>query len=262
MAPKSLELKVISCKDIKAFNFFQKLSIYASVSLVNTKKSTEKHQQQKTSVDREGDGNPEWKHQMKFDLHQFSSLDSLFVEFELLSEGLVFDKSIAHVRVPMKELVDGSNGGALRFVSYQAVTVDGVPNGVLDFSYKVFDDMPATNLNLPTPMPDRIYPSDSNQFYYPQQDQGVYPPPPSVYPPPPEGSPFGYPPPPAVSPLGYPPPLAASPFVYPPPPAVYPPPMPNGQEFHSQACYQPGGDQFRPYYDDSWQKDVQPWNVR
>ncbi|KAL3609595.1 hypothetical protein D5086_000615 [Populus alba] len=47
----SLELKVISCRDLKAFNFFQKLSVYVVVSVFNDEPRKNEQQRQKTAVD-------------------------------------------------------------------------------------------------------------------------------------------------------------------------------------------------------------------
>ncbi|KAF9689049.1 hypothetical protein SADUNF_Sadunf01G0051400 [Salix dunnii] len=47
----SLELKVISCRDLKAFNFFQKLSVYVAVSIFIDEPRKNEKQRQKTAVD-------------------------------------------------------------------------------------------------------------------------------------------------------------------------------------------------------------------
>ncbi|XP_062155474.1 protein SRC2-like [Alnus glutinosa] len=143
----SLELKVISARDLKGFNFFQKLSVYAVVRLVNDepKKKQEQRQlqRQKTPVDRIGDRNPEWNHEMHFDLKDLllpDDRDHLFLRFDLRSEGIVFgNNTIGEVHVPVfKDLIDDElNNGAMRFVSYQVRSRDGKPNGVLNFSCKV-----------------------------------------------------------------------------------------------------------------------------
>ncbi|KAG2706367.1 hypothetical protein I3843_05G089800 [Carya illinoinensis] len=178
----SIELKVISARDLKCFNFFRKLYVYAVVSLRcdETKKKQEKKylqrqktlvndeskkqnlqrkksfvddeskklerkrlQRQKTPVDREGDGNPEWHHEMHFDLKEISVLDddckqNLFLKFDLRSEGIVLGKkTIGEVQVSVKDLIDDELNGTARIMSYQVRTSDGKPNGVLKFSYKV-----------------------------------------------------------------------------------------------------------------------------
>ncbi|KAA8530040.1 hypothetical protein F0562_004749 [Nyssa sinensis] len=144
MESNSLELKVMYCKDLKAFNFFQTLSVYAVVSIVSDDPTKKLHQQQhRTPTDKEGDGNPEWNHEMRFDLGDNTSIfyqdsDHLFLHFDLRSEGLLVfgDKSIGEVHVPFKDLVQDFNG-IVRFVSYEVRSSDGKPNGVLNFTYKV-----------------------------------------------------------------------------------------------------------------------------
>ena len=68
MESSFVELKVISCKDPKAFNLFQKLSAYALISIASG--DPEWNQQQRTPTDREGDGNPEWKHTIWFEVRK------------------------------------------------------------------------------------------------------------------------------------------------------------------------------------------------
>ncbi|KAK9271886.1 hypothetical protein L1049_002251 [Liquidambar formosana] len=141
MGSSSIELKVLSCKDLKAFHFFQKLWVYALVSIVSDDpdKKLEQSQEQRTPTDKEGDGNPEWNHEMRFDLDESSleDCDHLFIHFDVRLEVVLFgDKTIGEVRIPFKDLVDESNG-IVRFVSYEVRTADGKPNGVLNFSYKV-----------------------------------------------------------------------------------------------------------------------------
>ncbi|KAK9117753.1 hypothetical protein Sjap_016700 [Stephania japonica] len=143
---RAIEVQVKSCRDLKAFNFFQKLSVYAVVSVVSeTKKKKTVHAHQKTPIDRKGNGNPEWNHKIRFDLKEEDE-DNLFLEFQLLCEVIVFgrDKAIGEVRVPIRDLVEeeeeelrGGGGGTVRLMSYQIRGSNGNPNGVLDFSYKV-----------------------------------------------------------------------------------------------------------------------------
>uniref|UniRef100_F6HJ81 C2 domain-containing protein n=2 Tax=Vitis vinifera TaxID=29760 RepID=F6HJ81_VITVI len=176
----SMELKVISCKHLKAFNFFQKLVVYAVVSIISdeSKNSNQKHQiqclqRQKTPVDRDGNGNPEWNHQLQFDLRDISLADSAnyYVKFSLRCEGIVFgNKTIGEVCVPLKELIDEFNR-AVRFVSYQVRTTDGKPNGVLNFSYKLNikgSDLPAVEAPEDEHLP---YPSvEVEEFHAPKKD--------------------------------------------------------------------------------------------
>ncbi|KAE8678430.1 putative 3-beta-hydroxysteroid-Delta(8),Delta(7)-isomerase-like [Hibiscus syriacus] len=141
----SLQLKLISCRDLKAFNFFQKLSAYSVVSMViineQQSKKKEEHQKkhlqrQKTSIDR-GGKNPEWNHLFQFDLRNLppDEIHHLFLKFDLRADGLV-DRTIGGVRVPLKGLIDEFSG-VVRFFTYQVRNRDGKPNGVLNFSYKL-----------------------------------------------------------------------------------------------------------------------------
>ncbi|MCL7023691.1 hypothetical protein MKW94_021469 [Papaver nudicaule] len=160
--PSSMELKLMSCNGLAAFNFFQKLCTYVTVSIVSQdpkeKQKKRNHQKQKTPVDREGDGDPEWKHDVRFDLKQIlsssaltTSLDHMFIHFDILAEGFLGDRSIGQVVVPLRELIhEFHGGGAMRFISYQVRGSDGKPNGTLNFSYKVFgNEIPASTFHIP-----------------------------------------------------------------------------------------------------------------
>lgn len=137
-----IEVKVNSGKDLRAFNFFQKLQLYVQVYVTsdvpNTKLQDNQIQKQRTSADKEGDANPEWNHSMRFDFdHHQQHQQHLFLQFDLRHEGNMFgDKTIGQVRVPFIDLIEDS-AGVVRFVSYEVRSPDGKPNGVLNFSYKV-----------------------------------------------------------------------------------------------------------------------------
>ncbi|CAK7344813.1 unnamed protein product [Dovyalis caffra] len=222
----SMELKLMYCTDLNAFNFFQKLLVYVLVSIVSDddpdKKALElQKQQQRTPTDNEGDGNPEWNHEMHFDLTEvsFQDCDHLFVHFDLRHEGLYFgDKTIGEVRVPLKDLIQEANG-IVRFLSYEVRTPDGKPNGVLNFSCKVKNigtsysktDITGFPIVNHQPYPTSEVQSLSEQVHYPTLDlegnsqetfsvshvhhtsdwiqyssqENYYPPPVAHYPPPP-----------------------------------------------------------------------------
>lgn len=139
----TLELQLVSCSDLKAFNLFQKPSVYAVVSIINGELKKKKQRQnclqrQKTTIDRVGGGNPEWNHVMNFDIKSLvNNCSHLFLSYDLYCEGVIYgNNSIGKVRVPLKDLIDEFNE-AVRFVRYQVRTSDGKPNGVLFFSYKL-----------------------------------------------------------------------------------------------------------------------------
>ncbi|KAI4348409.1 hypothetical protein L6164_009135 [Bauhinia variegata] len=144
----SLELTVCFCKDLKAFNFFQKLTLYAIVAIAsddpNRKLNERQQQQQRTHTDRNADGdgsNPEWYHAMRFDLGwvSFQDCEHLFLHFEFRHDGLILgEKLIGETRVPMKHLIQETDrAGIARFVNYEVRTAEGKPNGVVNLSYKV-----------------------------------------------------------------------------------------------------------------------------
>ncbi|RZC60414.1 hypothetical protein C5167_022176 [Papaver somniferum] len=197
--PSSMELKVMSCNGINVFNFFQKLCTYVTVSIVSEdpkeKQKKRNHDKQKTPIDREGDGDPEWKHDIRFDLKQIlsssalTSLDHMFVHFDILAEGFLGDKSVGQVVVPLKELIlESHGGGATRFISYQVRGSDGKPNGTLNFSYKVVGNEISSTFQNNNNNPAIVYPPV----------QAVAPPPSISYPPIdnyPSSPPMFYPPP-------------------------------------------------------------------
>ncbi|XP_028761174.1 protein SRC2 homolog [Neltuma alba] len=150
----SIELKIISCKDLKNFNFFQKLTIYTLVyihSIHPERKLDEKQaQEQKTHTDREGNENPEWNEVMKFYLGWVSlhDCDDLFLHFEFRHDGLIIgDKLIGEVRVPLKDLIleAGNAPGVVRFLNYEIRNGEGKPNGIFNFSCRLIDKKGAEN---------------------------------------------------------------------------------------------------------------------
>ncbi|KAL2939559.1 Protein SRC2-like protein [Bienertia sinuspersici] len=151
-----LEIKVLWCRGLTAFNFFQKLSIYSAVSITSEDEriqlTPDQIQEQKTPIDEDNEGNPEWNHPMKFDLKPLNFIDPNFNDlsllFELRNQGQLFgDKVIGEVRVPLKDLIDSVGGEIVRFVSYEVRNPEGKHNGILDFSYKVIDDVNNSRVN-------------------------------------------------------------------------------------------------------------------
>ncbi|CAM8924864.1 unnamed protein product [Rhodiola kirilowii] len=139
----SLEVKVLSCKDLKPtnFNFFQRLNVFVSVALASDDPDRRpKSQHQKTTTEEEKDGNLEWNREMSFDLDgiRLKDCDHLFLTFAFISPGNVLfeEKLLGDVRVPMKDIVEEWNG-VVRFTSYEVRTINGKPNGVLHFSYRL-----------------------------------------------------------------------------------------------------------------------------
>lgn len=148
----SIDLKVISCKGLKSFNFFQKLSVYSAVSLgTSDADKSQRQQRQKTPVDQHGNRNPEWNHEIRFDLVPIPLLQrkDLFLHFDLFSDGIFADKLLGEVHVPLTDLVRDFDD-AVRFVSYQIRTPDRKNNGILNFSYKVNSSSKGKIASYPT----------------------------------------------------------------------------------------------------------------
>ncbi|KAM6593569.1 hypothetical protein CsatA_001272 [Cannabis sativa] len=154
----SIELKLLYGEDIRAFNFFQKISIFVlgSIASDDSTKKVHNQQPQRTPTDREGDSNPEWNHEMNFLVDEEeaseSNFDHLFIHLDLRHEGVLFgigDRTIGEVRIPLKDLMDQTScNGVVRFVRYQVKSSDGTPNGVLNLSFR-FNSM--TEKKSPSP---------------------------------------------------------------------------------------------------------------
>lgn len=272
MEPSYIELKLISCKDIKAFNFFQKLTVYALVSIASndpTKQLTKKQkQQQRTPTDRDSDddgSNPEWNHETRFDLgflsHR-SDPNDLFFHFVFRHDGVILgDKMLGECRVAFSDLVRDVEGVA-RFVSYEIRSAEGKPNGIFNFSYRlkgIGNQYHSSQIlegrisGYPVLAPEDCNPVQSPVQYSiptPEIEKPCYYPPVcsveagSIYPPVAVAPP---PPPPSVS---Y-PPNGEYHYYYPPPPQPYPPPPPVAQVYPPigpAAHHWPSG----PYFERRW----------
>ncbi|XP_056175807.1 protein SRC2 homolog [Syzygium oleosum] len=145
MAYTRLELQVISCEELRAFNFFQKLSVFVTVSIVpggdDPKKQLRpalQQQRHRTPTSKGGHRNPEWKHDMVFDLSDVSARDysDLSLKFDVRLPSVVGSRSIGEVRASLQDLVDDFNG-AVQQRGYHVKNDDGKRIGVLNFTYKL-----------------------------------------------------------------------------------------------------------------------------
>uniref|UniRef100_A0A0V0HSA6 Putative formin-A-like n=1 Tax=Solanum chacoense TaxID=4108 RepID=A0A0V0HSA6_SOLCH len=247
MEYRTLDINVVSGKDLNKVNLITKMDVYVVVSISGAD-DDRSNQKTKTHVDHDGDNNPTWNFPIKFTIDDNAAVQNrLHLVFKLRCQRALGDKDIGQVDVPIKELLESSNSsnGSKQFVSYQIRKPSGKPKGQLTFSYQFSDKItgntvvdskiensvtayPAVN---PTPM------VGSTSVYPPPPQQGpsgLYPPPPTYAcggsgpaPPPPVGYPpypppasAGYPP----QPVGY-PPVAAGGYGYPPATAYPPPPQ-------------------------------------
>lgn len=141
----SLELQVISCKDLRAFNFFQKLSAFVKVSIVPSDDDPQRQQlhqalqqRHRTPTSKGGHRNPEWNHAVGFDLSAVSPRDyaGLSLRFDVRLPSVMGSRSIGEVRASLRELVDDFIG-TVQFRGYQVKNDDGKGIGVLNFTYKL-----------------------------------------------------------------------------------------------------------------------------
>ncbi|BAB93249.1 putative shock protein [Oryza sativa Japonica Group] len=133
MAQRTLELTLISAKDLKDVNLLSKMEVYAVVSLSGDRRS-----RQRIATDRAGGRNPAWNAApLRFTVPA-SGAGSLHVL--LRAERALGDRDVGEVHIPLSELLSGAPDGAVpaKFVSYQVRKISsGKPQGVLNFSYKI-----------------------------------------------------------------------------------------------------------------------------
>ncbi|KAK9291656.1 hypothetical protein L1049_020622 [Liquidambar formosana] len=233
MECRTLEITVISAKDIKDVNLFSKMDVYAVVMIAGDERS-----RQKTPVDKDGGKSPKWKFHMKFTVNEeLAQQNRLTLHFTLKSERTLGDKDIGEVHVPIKELLDSNGDGKTeRELTYSVRKSSGKEKGKLNFSYKFGEKFVAAKVEEPvmaypaaakagTSSAYAAAPPPPGAYYAPPPGMPAYPPPHAAgYPPPPMAG-YGYPPPPHG---GY--PQAAPGYGYPPPPSGYGYPPPQMQQ--------------------------------
>ncbi|KAJ7955079.1 Protein SRC2 [Quillaja saponaria] len=230
MERRTLELNLISARDLKDVNLFSKMDVYAVVSLSDDQISKQKA---KTTIDRDCGPNPNWNFPMKFTIDEsLAKQNRLTLVIKLKTErNLGTDKDIGEVNVPVKELLDSiGDGKSLQFVSYQVRKPSGKPQGALNISYK-FGEKIAAPVAAPVPTvpkgePVTAYPAAPGVGSSSSSYGAPYPPPAGYgYPPqpPPQGTGYGYPPP--QPGYGYPPRQPG--YGYPPQPGYGHPPQPG-----------------------------------
>ncbi|XP_047168101.1 protein SRC2-like [Vigna umbellata] len=135
MEYRTLELNIISAKDIKNVNLFSKMDVYVVISLTGDPYHL---QSATTHVDKDGGCNPKWNYPVKFSVNEALAKENrLTLEAKLISDRTLGDTVIGTVHVPLRELVDnpGEDNG-FRHVSYKVVKSSGKSKGSFDFSYK------------------------------------------------------------------------------------------------------------------------------
>lgn len=118
MAFRTLELTLISAKDLKDVNLLHKLEVYAEVVL-----SIDPRSKQRTLTDREGTKNPTWNSTLKFTLPADPCATGTF-NIMLRAERSLGDRDVGEVHIELKEILDTAKGDGPtqpKFVSYQVL---------------------------------------------------------------------------------------------------------------------------------------------
>ncbi|KAG1371234.1 protein SRC2-like [Cocos nucifera] len=231
MSYRTMEVTLISAKDLQQVNWFSKMRVYAMVSL-----SGDPGSRQWTPSDRKGNRNPTWSYTLHFNVPA-DTFARQHLHILLGAERFLRDRVVGEVRIPLSELLDAATGNGPKSVNYQVhKCTSGKTKGILNLSYKFGEEIAA-----PAPAPPSAYPHPSG---VPMSDQPVmadhpygaqpYPPPagyPGYQPPP-----HGYAPPPYQAGFGYPP---AGYFYMPTLPVVQPPKKNEGKDMKtcSDTCF-------------------------
>ncbi|XP_031096554.1 protein SRC2-like [Ipomoea triloba] len=137
MEQRTLEINVMSAKDLNKVNLISKMDVYVVVSISGGDEKS--NQKAKTPVDRLGDTNPSWNSPMRFTIDEAAARQNrLNLLFKVRCDRALGDKDIGEVWVPIKELLDSpaTGGSGKQFVSYQVRKPSGKPKGQLTFSYQ------------------------------------------------------------------------------------------------------------------------------
>ncbi|KAJ4776026.1 Calcium-dependent lipid-binding (CaLB domain) family protein [Rhynchospora pubera] len=176
MAYRTLDLTLISAKDLKDVNLLGKMDVYAEVSL-----SADPRSRQRTKIHVDSGPNPTWNQTLRFNVPADPGAPGTLQVVLRAEKKALGDKDIGEVHVPLKELFENVRGDGPtqpQFVSYQVrVPSSGKPKGVINLSYKLSERIgsqaaPASTANYGTPA-----------TAYPPPTAGAPYPPPTTYPP-------------------------------------------------------------------------------
>ncbi|KAJ4783335.1 Calcium-dependent lipid-binding (CaLB domain) family protein [Rhynchospora pubera] len=178
MAYRTVELTLISAKDLKDVNLLHKMEVYAEVVL-----STDPRSKQRTSTDHEGLKNPTWNSTLKFTVPADTGATGTF-NIMLRAERSLGDRDVGEVHIALKEILEAATGDGPtqpKFVSYQVWKPSGKPKGVLNISYKLSERITANTSCSAKPAKTGCI---STASYQPPQQAATspFPPPPPGYP--------------------------------------------------------------------------------
>jgi len=136
MENRTIEVTLISARDIQDVNLFTKSKVYAVAWIKGDPRPTK----QRTVSDKENGTNPTWNKPMSFAVDEAALQQGrLVLEVEIRTEGAFGDKEVGHVSIPMKEFLGKKPSGGVDFVSYQVRKPSGKPKGTLNLSVKMND---------------------------------------------------------------------------------------------------------------------------
>ncbi|KAG6487764.1 protein SRC2-like [Zingiber officinale] len=155
---RTLEITLGSAKGLKQVNVFSKMAVYAVVSVSSDRRSSHR-----TPSDPHGGRNPIWHSTLRLAVPAEGALSgshSLHILLRTERACPLGDRDVGEVRVPLADLFnsEGNEGRrSVRHISYQVCPIgSGRPKGVLNFSYKLGERIPAPD---PDPITDFAYPS-------------------------------------------------------------------------------------------------------
>ncbi|GLT50464.1 hypothetical protein SLA2020_239500 [Shorea laevis] len=192
MGYRTLEITLLSAKDLKDVNLLSKMDVYAVVTI-----NGDPQTKQRTPVDKDCGPNPTWNYTMKFTVEEAAAnLNQLNLVICLMSDRHLGDKHIGEVVVPIKEFLDCKENV---FV-YSVRKPNGKVKGALNLCSKFEEKFSVPVAAPPHVAPVMGYPAAGSSVGYPPPHPATCPynyAPQGAYPPPPPHGYGGYPPPPA-----------------------------------------------------------------
>ncbi|XP_020596349.1 protein SRC2-like [Phalaenopsis equestris] len=133
MAYRTLDLTLISAKDLKNVNLFTQMRVYAIITISYDGPRS----RQRIAPDRDGGRNPNWNATIHFTIPAGDPGNHL-LRILLRADRVLGDRDVGFVQIPLRDII--ATPGDTRFVSYQVRRpLSGKPKGVLNFSYKISD---------------------------------------------------------------------------------------------------------------------------
>lgn len=118
MAYRTLDLTLISAKDLKDVNLLGKMDVYAEASISGDSRS-----RQRTKVHVDSGPNPTWNQTLRFHIPADPGAPGT-LHVVLRAEKTLGDKDLGEVHVPLKELLENVRGDGPtqpQFISYQVL---------------------------------------------------------------------------------------------------------------------------------------------